>query len=472
VEASNPIQRDLSWREALWIALAGMVAFQLAYTYASCSFLIAVYLWSLFQLTRLATSRHAFYFGLGVGFATCAPQAMFFWEIFGPAAIGLWCVLAFWIALFVSLGRLSRREFGPLVGVVLLPFLWTGLEYFRSELYFLRFSWLSPGLAFAKTLSWLPMRYVGVYGIAFVIMTGISMCSLLSRKPQIYTSLGLLLYLGILTNLTPPRILNASSLPSDLRVAGVQMEFPSELEALDGLNKLVQAFPQVRLLVLSECTFDGPVPEIVKNWCRKNQRYLIVGGKDAIDKTNYYNTAFVIGPDGTIIFKQAKCIPVQFFKDGLPATGQKLWNSPWGKLGICICYDLSYSRVTDELVRLGAQAIIVPTMDVVDWGRHQHELHARIAPTRAAEYGLPIFRLASSGISQAVNLDGRVLTTAPTPGEGAMLSTTLRLPGSGTIPPDRVMARICVGVTAAASVWFIFSCVRKRKISLENPNPL
>ena len=46
-------------------------------------------------------------------------------------------------------------------------------------------------------------------------------------------------------------------------------------------------------------------------------------------------------------------------------------------------------------------------MDVADWGRHQHELHARVAPVRAAEYGIPIFRLASSGISQGVNRPGR-----------------------------------------------------------------
>ena len=67
-------------------------------------------------------------------------------------------------------------------------------------------------------------------------------------------------------------------------------------------------------------------------------------------------------------------MPIQFFKDGFPAREQKLWDSPWGKIGICICYDLSYTRVTDELVRLGANALIVPTMDIIDWGRNQHEV--------------------------------------------------------------------------------------------------
>ncbi len=117
-----------------------------------------------------------------------------------------------------------------------------------------------------------------------------------------------------------------------------------------------------------------------------------------------------------------------------------MWNSPWGKIGICICYDLSYTRVTDRLVKLGAEAIIVPTMDMVDWGVAQHELHTRIAPVRAAEYGLPIFRLASSGISQSVDRAGQVTATAPCPGDGAILTTTLEMRGQGSRPLDRWLA--------------------------------
>ena len=100
----------------------------------------------------------------------------------------------------------------------------------------------------------------------------------------------------------------------------------------------------------------------------RNHRYLVVGGKDPAPKNNYYDTDFVVGPNGDIVFRQGKSVPIQFFKDGLPAPKQELWNSPWGKIGFCVCYDLSYTRVIDPLVKMGAQLIIVPTMDVVDWG--------------------------------------------------------------------------------------------------------
>ena len=167
----------------------------------------------------------------------------------------------------------------------------------------------------------------------------------------------------------------------------------------------------------------------------------------------------MVGPDGDIVFRQVKAVPIQFFKDGLPAPEQKLWNSPWGKIGICVCYDLSYTRVTDRLVELGAEALIVPTMDVVDWGQAQHELHARIAPVRAAEYGLPIFRLASSGISQLVDRAGRVTATAPCPGDGAMLAGTLEMRGAGSRPLDRWLAPFATAVTAALMIWFL---IRRR----------
>ncbi|HEX9046743.1 MAG TPA: nitrilase-related carbon-nitrogen hydrolase, partial [Verrucomicrobiae bacterium] len=142
---------------------------------------------------------------------------------------------------------------------------------------------------------------------------------------------------------------------------------------------------------------------------------------------------------------------------GLPAPRQAVWNSPWGKIGLCVCYDLSYTRVIDGLIRAGAQMLIVPTMDVEYWSRHEHELHTRIAPVRAAECGIPIFRLVSSGISQAVAPSGQVSATAPMPGTGAMLSAQFQLPERGELPWDRWFAPICVSFTAIILAVLMFA---------------
>ncbi|MEO6036732.1 MAG: hypothetical protein ABIQ35_15890, partial [Verrucomicrobiota bacterium] len=111
----------------------------------------------------------------------------------------------------------------------------------------------------------------------------------------------------------------------------------------------------------------------------------------------------------------------------------------------------------------------VPTMDVAEWGKHQHEMHARVAPVRAAEYGLPIFRVCSSGISQLADAHGRVYISAPFPGDEAMLAGKLELNGTGHRPLDHWLAPLSVAVTAGAGVWLaIRALLGKRRIAGEN----
>jgi apolipoprotein N-acyltransferase len=433
------------------LLVAGTVAcFEIAYTpvkFGPARCLIVGYLICLTQLARLKTTRLAFYTGLTTGLLCVAPQLDCFWRIFGPAAIPLWLVMAFWVGLYVSLAHAVLVRFGPARAAVVIPFIWTGLEYFRSELYFLRFSWLNIGYAFADSPASGPLRFFGVYGLGF--LAAVIAAAWLTRRilPATLSTLAVVLTVVISLRSSTP-------LPSQttLRIAGVQFEFPMEQHLPRWLDRTLAEHPDSDILVLSEYTLEGSVPESLCAWCRQKHRYLVVGGKDPGPNGNFYNTAFVIGPTGEIVFRQAKTMPLQFFKDGLPAPAQAVWNSPWGKIGICICYDLSYTRVTDRLVKLGAQMLIVPTMDVVEWGRREHELHALIAPVRAAEYGVPVFRLGSSGISQAVNADGRVMAMAPFPGEGARLAAAFRLPLRGSVPLDRIWAPVAVAVTAVSAL--------------------
>ena len=87
---------------------------------------------------------------------------------FGAAALALWLVLAFWVGLFGVLARFS--SFGTRWAVVVIPVLWTGLEYFRSEVYYLRFSWLNAGYAFSNHVQTVPFKLLGVYGLGFLLM--------------------------------------------------------------------------------------------------------------------------------------------------------------------------------------------------------------------------------------------------------------------------------------------------------------
>ncbi len=416
------------------------------------------YAYFLVRLTDQPTVRRAFYFGLTAGFLCAAPQLFFFWEIFGTAAIVLWLVFAFWIGLFAAIVCGCILRWGKSKAMWLIPVVWTGIEYFRSELYYLKFSWLNVGYAFPN-FPITPFDVFGMYGVGFL---GFSIIAIFSHRKLVakfwIDIFGIILVCLIplswfLTFIAAARYERPYP---PVKIVGVQMEFPPQNAIPKMLNQALAKNTNAQIFVLSEYTLDGTVPDSLKNWCRTNSRFLVVGGKDLITNHVYYNTAFVVGTNGEIVFKQAKSVPIQFFDDGLPAPEQTVWNSPWGKIGICICYDLSYTRVTDRLVKQGAQLLIVPTMDVVDWGRHEHELHSRVAPVRAAEYGIPIFRLASSGISQAVSGGGNVVAQIPFGKNGEFFSAQLRLPSCGSLPLDRYLAPLCTVLAGIITAILLF----------------
>jgi len=449
----NPSARPPGWgKSVLWLVLA-VACFHTAYTsirFPAAGLLIFGYAYFLVRLTDQPSVRRAFYFGLTTGFLCYAPQLFFFWRIFNAAAIALWLVLAFWIGLFTAMVCGCTRRWGKAKALWLIPILWTGIEYFHSELYYLKFSWLNVGYVLSNYRS-NPFDVFGMYAVGFLMFAVIAVFinrHLLKRVLIGWLVILLFLLIGLAFFLQLIAAARYERPFRPLSIAGVQMEFPSPNVLPEALNKALGKNPDAQIFVLSEYTLDGPVPDALKNWCREHARFLVVGGKDPVGTNDYYNTAFVVGTNGEIIFRQAKSVPIQFFKDGLPAPKQEVWNSPWGKIGICICYDLSYTRVTDRLVEQGAQLLVVPTMDVEEWGRSEHALHARVAPVRAAEYGIPIFRLASSGISQAVAGGGKVIAKTSFPGSVEILSAQLRLPMRGSLPLDRLLAPACVGITA------------------------
>ena len=464
----KPAETPLGWKKSLlWLALA-VACFHTAYTsihFPAVGLLIFGYAYGLVRLTDQPNVRRAFYFGLATGFLCYATQLFFFFRIFNVAAIVLWLVLAFWVGLFAAIVCGCARCWGKVKTAWLIPIIWTGIEYFRSELYFLKFSWLNIG-----HISFVGSYLFGMYGFGFfvfAIVVGLFYASWtrISRSESIIISLLIFFAFFKLTCISIPS--GGGRLPyykaATIKIVGVQMEFPPQNVIPKILNQALAKNTNAAIFVLSEYSLDGGVPDSLKNWCRDHSKFLVIGGKDFVTNNFYYNTAFVVGTNGEIVFKQAKSVPIQFFHDGLPAPKQEVWNSPWGKIGICICYDLSYTRVTDELVRQGAQLLIVPTMDVEFWGRHQHELHSRVAPVRAAEYGIPIFRVASSGISQAVNSGGQVVAKTSIPGSGEILSAQLRLPRRGALPLDRFLAPLCVVVTAIVTAALLFLARRDKR---------
>src|SRR5436190_16649863 len=102
-------------------------------------------------------------------------------------------------------------------------------------------------------------------------------------------------------------------------------------------------------------------------------------------------------------------------------------------------------------------------MDVTDWGAHQHQLHTLVSPMLAKEYGIPIFRAGSSGISQLVDADGRVMARGSFAGQEEIVGGTLQLPKRGRLPLDHWLAPASVIATVCFATGFCISRFQNRK---------
>ena len=443
------------------LVASAVASFHLAFIFPSLAGLILVYAFSLIRLAELQPAT-GFRAGFIVGMLVVSPHLYWFWKIFGFPALFLWTILSLFTGIFVLIIAHWRARFGSLP-LLLPPILWCGIEFFRGELYPLRFTWLSAAHVFPPSL--IPTALFGLYGCGLLIFLAAAAIAKLPFRRQIPSLITASAALSLLSVASPsqPQPPHAGT----LRVAGIQLEFPPDLAIPGYLDHVIAQHPETDLLVLSEYTFDGPVPERVRRWCDQNNRYLVAGGKDPLDGDNFYNTSFVVGPGGEIVFKQSKSVPIQFFHDGTPAPSRQVWKSPWGRLAIPVCYDLSYRRVIDDFIEGGAQAIIVPFMDVEEWGEYQHRLHARNSALRAAEYQLPIFRLGSSGISQHIDASGKILAQSSFPGQEEIFAATLHIPDAPNLPLDHWIAPACSAATMLVA-FGLFILNRRRSI-LQHP---
>ena len=101
--------------------------------------------------------------------------------------------------------------------------------------------------------------------------------------------------------------------------------------------------------------------------------------------------------------------PIQFFKDGYAGKNYSVFKTDYADIGILICYDMDYSFVSRNIVRNGAEVLFIPTYDAMWWGELQHIQHSTMTLMRAVENKRFVIRTASSGISQIVDPNGRVL---------------------------------------------------------------
>ena len=170
---------------------------------------------------------------------------------------------------------------------------------------------------------------------------------------------------------------------------------------------------------------------------RKHNCHLILGGfhEQSSDPGKSYNTCVHLQPDGEVVtcYRKIHLFDVDL-ADGtrlmesdrtLPGDTTKVTPTPFGPLGLSVCYDLRFPELYRRLVDQGATLLTVPSAFTASTGRdHWHVLlRARaiefqcylLAP---AQWGQHHRNRTSYGHAMIVDPWGRIITECSAEGDG------------------------------------------------------
>jgi apolipoprotein N-acyltransferase len=143
----------------------------------------------------------------------------------------------------------------------------------------------------------------------------------------------------------------------------------------------------------------------------------------------FLNKLVLVDPDGTEAARYRKARPVPGPESWYMEAGDgemAVVDTPWGRLGIVICYDLDYVRDMRQVAGSGVDILIQPSLT---WPAIA-QLHTEMATFRAVEYGVSLVRPTLNGVSVATDPQGRILSRMEDGGtEG--YSTTAEIPVQG-----------------------------------------
>lgn len=131
----------------------------------------------------------------------------------------------------------------------------------------------------------------------------------------------------------------------------------------------------------------GRIHTAMAEAARKAGLWLVAGSMPELADGKIYNTSFVFDPDGHQVAFHRKAhlfdIDVQggqrFFESETLSAGNRatVFDTPFGRLGLCICFDIRFPELARVMALAGAQAMIVPAAFNLTTGPAHWELAFR-----------------------------------------------------------------------------------------------
>jgi len=386
-----------------------------------------------------------------------------YWMLYSTiiGSITAWLINSSLMASVLSLAFYSKSKTRFIPFEIILAFYWLSFEIMHLS-WELAWPWMNLGHVFANHTAWIQWyEYTGVYGGTFwiIIVNGLVyrlMTHSLKRQLKLAGIQGIsLLLLTILPLLFSYHLLNKGfTNQQHLKTAIIQTNFNTYTQKFDGLSALEQAKSIVKqinqikdtteLIILPEAAIPVNISEDTSHFpesihlmleLSKTKHQSILVSYYSYNSVYHYNTAALV-INGHIsetrhkskLVPFAETMPFEFIskylkniiakEGGLGFTYSRdsiakvftLHNRHQTKTGTLICFESVFSDFTSEMVRNGAQFLIIISND--DWwqntaGHRQHFAYARL---HAISNRRAIARAANTGVSGYIDAYGRVIS--------------------------------------------------------------
>ncbi|XP_038127675.1 omega-amidase NIT2 [Cyprinodon tularosa] len=175
---------------------------------------------------------------------------------------------------------------------------------------------------------------------------------------------------------------------SRFRLAVVQLQVSSlKADNLSRVRRLVKeaAGQDSQVVLLPECfnspygtsffsTYAERIPgestQLLSEVAKENKLYLVGGSIPEEDGGKLYNSCAVFGPDGEMILKHRKIhlfdidvpgkIRFQESETLSPGNTLSMFDTPFCKVGVGICYDIRFAELAQLYSRKGCQLLVYP----------------------------------------------------------------------------------------------------------------
>lgn len=185
-------------------------------------------------------------------------------------------------------------------------------------------------------------------------------------------------------------------------------------------------------------SIPGPLTDPIATVARERAMWIVAGSVYEREGDHVFNTSALIDPDGEVVAAYRKIHLFDVELEGQPpiresdlfTSGEQVvtHETPLGRLGLSICYDVRFPELYRGLMASGAEALAVPSAFTAVTGEAHWEvlLRARaiedqcvvIAPAQWGPWGPADDGRRTYGNSMVVDAWGRVLVRAPADGDG------------------------------------------------------